>query len=146
MWLIRTNLNVKLRHSCTITGKSQKKQEISNHFNNFFINIGPTLAAKVPGPVCNYRVFLPDENPNSIFLNPTSGDEILKIIQSFKNGATGLDGFDATSLKSISQFVATPLAYLCNLSLTEGVFPQELKYTKVIPIYKSSDPMIFFKL
>ena len=33
--------------------------------------------------------------------------------------------------------------YICNLSLTEGIFPDQLKLANVIPLYKSDDPMLF---
>ena len=41
-----------------------------------------------------------------------------------------------------------PLLYwapyaLSNLSITQGVFPHELKVAKVIPLFKSNDPMVF---
>ena len=36
-----------------------------------------------------------------------------------------------------------PDIHLCNLSLSEGIFPDELKIARVIPIYKSGDAMKF---
>ena len=40
-------------------------------------------------------------------------------------------------------FVANPLVYICNMSLSEGVFPTQLKITNVVPLYKCDDPMLF---
>ena len=37
----------------------------------------------------------------------------------------------------------TPLTYISNLSLQEGVFPDELKIANVIPLFKSDDPELF---
>ena len=36
-----------------------------------------------------------------------------------------------------------PLMHVSNLSITQGVFPHELKVAKVIPLFKSNDPMVF---
>ena len=33
--------------------------------------------------------------------------------------------------------------HICNMSLTEGVFPDNLKVANVIPLYQSDDPMYF---
>ena len=33
--------------------------------------------------------------------------------------------------------------YLCNQSLTEGLFPMELTLANVIPLYKSDDSFVF---
>ena len=33
-----------------------------------------------------------------------------------------------------------PLTYLINRSFTEGVFPEELKLARVVPILKAGDP------
>ena len=46
-------------------------------------------------------------------------------------------------LKLSSKFITQPLAFICNQSLTEGVFPNQLKLANVIPLYKADDPMLF---
>ena len=36
-----------------------------------------------------------------------------------------------------------PLCHICNLSLTEGVFPHQIKIASVILLYKAGDAMSF---
>ena len=36
-----------------------------------------------------------------------------------------------------------PLRYVCELSLSQGCFPHELKVSKIIPLYKSGDKTLF---
>ena len=36
-----------------------------------------------------------------------------------------------------------PLTHIMNLSITQGIFPKQLKLAKVIPLFKSGDPMTF---
>ena len=119
------------------------KKEIATRFNNFFVNIGPSLAAKITGNIPDFNKYLPDANPNSIFLQPVTTDEISKTTVSLKEGAAGWDDMNAKSVKCIINVISDALCHICNLSLTEGVFPRELKLTKVIPIYKSNDAMSF---
>ena len=47
------------------------------------------------------------------------------------------------SLKLVNQFITQPLTHLCNLSLTQGVFPWQLKIANVIPLYKTVDSVLF---
>ena len=61
----------------------------------------------------------------------------------FKNGAPGYDEINAWVLKIISSCVASPLVYLCNISLEQGIFPIELKLANVLPLYKADDPFVF---
>ena len=76
-------------------------------------------------------------------MQPVTTDEISKITLALKEGAPGWDDISAKSVKCIINVIADALCHICNLSLTEGVFPRELKLTKVIPIYKSNDAMCF---
>ena len=46
-------------------------------------------------------------------------------------------------MKQIKEVIITPLVYICNISLTTGIFPDELKRASVVPIFKSEDDMVF---
>ena len=69
--------------------------------------------------------------------------EIHKIIMSFKNEATGYDDIKSDILKMSLQYICEPLAHMCNMSLIQGTFPQELELANKIPLYKSGDPHVF---
>ena len=51
----------------------------------------------------------------------------------------GWDDITPYILKINVDLYATPLTYLINKSIADGVFPNSLKLAKVIPIYKSED-------
>ena len=56
-----------------------------------------------------------------------------------KNSSPGWDNFQSNVIKDTSDLLLLPLTHLLNLSITQGVFPDELKIAKVIPIFKSGD-------
>ena len=116
---------------------------ISNKFNDFFITIGPNLAAKIPDQNLSPNDFMGQPLTNSIFLGDVTSGEIDIIINSLKNGAPGYDDINASLLKLVSPCIVEILVYLCNKSLHEGVFPQELKIANVIPVSKSDDASVF---
>ena len=45
--------------------------------------------------------------------------------------------------KIYSQFLLKPLIHICYLFISQGIFPEQLKITNVIPLYKSDDSMSF---
>ena len=79
----------------------------------------------------------------SIYLQPVTCDKISKLLVDLKNTACGWDDIGAMFLKLSSQFITQPLAFICNQSLTEGVFPNQLKLDNFIPLYKADAPMLF---
>ena len=119
------------------------KKSIANAFDAYFVNIGPTLASKIPDLGIDYRNCMPQQNNMSLFLSPVNDSEVKKIIAQLKDGAPGQDGIMSKWLKCISDHVAIPLTRLTNLSFSQGVFPNELKVALVSPLYKAKDPMIF---
>ena len=116
---------------------------ISNTFNDFFINIGPNLAGKIPNVGHSPIEYMGQPLVNSIFFSEVTIVEISQILGSLKNGAAGYDEISASLLKLISPFIVEPLVYLCNQSLQEGIFPTELKIANVTPLYKSDDSFVF---
>ena len=60
------------------------EESIANHFNDYFSNIGPNLAKKIPVVEKPFHSFLKNKNQNSIFFSPTNSSEILKLVKNFK--------------------------------------------------------------
>ena len=65
-----------------------------------------------------------------------SNEEILDIINSLENKSTGPTSIPLKLLSLIPDLIITPLAYIINLSLTTGEYPELLKVVKVIPIHE----------
>ena len=53
--------------------------------------------------------------------------------------STGQDNISSWLLKQINETICQPVAILINKSMEEGTFPNKLKISKIIPIYKSKD-------
>ena len=122
---------------------TENKQIISENFNDFFVNVGPTLAKCIPKIDKSPLEHMGNRVTESIYLNPVTHEEIKQILFSLKNSATGWDDIGASILKLSSESIVQPLSVVCNLSLSEGIFPHQLKIANVIPLYKSDDPMYF---
>ena len=82
---------------------------------------------------------MPAPNPNAIFLRPTDYNEVKTTIMNLKKKCPGWDDVDALVVKETVALYIEPLTKIINLSLTEGIFPNELKTAKITPIYKSED-------
>ena len=117
------------------------KQTISNKFNDFFINVGPTLSRKIPKQDVLPEHYMKFNSLNSLYLEPLYEQVVFKMISSLKSSTAGYDNISATLLKLCSLSITPPLTHICNLSL--GVFPDEMKIAYVIPFFKSEDPQMF---
>ena len=118
-------------------------KSIADGFNNYYVNIGPTLASKIPENNISHRQLLPDSIEPSLFLKPTNELEIKNVISCLKEGAPGRDGISSRNIKLIKESISVPLTNLVNLSFEQGVFPSELKLAIITPLYKAKDPMFF---
>ena len=117
---------------------------IANSFNTFYINIGPNLASKIPNPNSNTNPtsYIKKEYVNSLYLKPVEDNEIRNIIRDLRNTSPGHDGITAYLIKNVTDDIVTQLSFIFNLSIECGVFPDEMKLAKVIPLYKNGDKMI----
>ena len=57
--------------------------------------------------------------------------------------APGYDNISMRVIKHSFDLISAPLTDIINLSLQKGTFPDKLKLTKVIPIYKANNPSLF---
>ena len=128
-----------------ISGKdiTSDPKTIANAFNNYFVNLGPTLASKIPDRSVDFSKYMPPPNECSLFLTPASETEVTRIITNLSDGAPGKDGVTEKPLKIVPDVLVTIITHLANLSFLQGVFPQYIKIALICPIYKAKDPMIF---
>ena len=53
--------------------------------------------------------------------------------------ATGIDNLPPGLLKDCAMYIATPLCYIINLSISTSTIPKTQKHAKVLPVFKSGD-------
>ena len=118
---------------------------ISNEFCTYFSNIGKTFAEAIPPSQRTAQSYMGNAtNQSSMFLTPSSADEISKIIKSFKpKKSTGDDGISMHLLKQLGQSCNGPIATIVNMSLEHGIVPDAMKLARVIPIFKAKSKEMF---
>ena len=119
-------------------------QDISDHFNDFFVNVGPKLASDIQNTGKNYYDYLHDMRSSSMYMKPIVESDILKIVNKFNaNKSAGHDNIGNFIIKKVQSAIVKPLTSIFNLSLSTGIVPDKLKIAKVIPIYKKSNVDVF---
>ena len=141
---IKKIVNVKKTVNFTISQLNIKgklvdtPKDINNHFNDFFVNVGPETEKTVPKvPNISHKKFLKNRNQLDLIIAHISEDEILDIIKSLPaNKGTGPASIPMKFLLMIADLIIVPLSNLINVSFSTGVFPDILKIAKVIPLHK----------
>lgn len=115
------------------------KTEIANTFNSYFVNLPRTITSvnqnnkrsKGNTPVTKH----------SISLNNVTISEIVDAINNLKNSySTGHDNISTTIIKKCAQWLAMPLCHILNSCFALGTYPNFLKISKVICLFKKNDP------
>ena len=112
--------------------------------NEFFTNAAGLIVDQIP-PTDK----LPDPeteivHPLFSFVNaPVTRSEISEVIKLLKDKKTqDFCGLSMHFIKSISDQLLIPLQHIFNLSLESSVVPNQMKIAKVIPLFKSGDPLL----
>ena len=111
---------------------------IANSLNEYFVNVGRTLAADIPPSNQDPTAFI-ESVRHSIFLVPAVEGEVERCLSQLKEGSAGHDGIKPSIIKKCKEYLTAPLTYIFNLSICEGCVPNSLKYAYVTPVYKSGD-------
>ena len=147
--IIKEIINKRKKQNCQTKFKLSNNQIISDKtmisekFNDYFVNVGPTLSQSLQNVSRTPRSYLKFPMTNTIFLCDVTDTELFDIFKSLKDSAPGYDEMKLFPLKSALEYFVYPLSYVCNLSMQQGVFPQELKIANVVPLYKKDDSMVF---
>ena len=111
-----------------------------NALNDFFVDIGSSVEAKIPNVNTLFSDYLKSPNPNSIFLKTCNLSEVVQIIKELKLSQTcGHNSFPTNFLKLVSDTLSPIFVVLINKSFSDGIFPELLKVANVVPIFKKNE-------
>lgn len=113
-----------------------------NDFNTFFTTVADAVQFTIDNVNVDPLVFL-NRAPKpqfSFFMTPILDHDVREAILLLKN-TSSLDYYCLNSymLKASLDFLIAPLLCLFNKCVEEGVWPDSLKITKILPVYKKGD-------
>ena len=115
------------------------KKEIAETFNNYFVNIGPNLAASIPESKTTSQNYIHYDGPCFSIINLTD----LKLEIAFAifktNKSSEYNDISANTVKKVSDEISVILEHLFSISLAKGFFPNKLKIGRVTSIYKKGN-------
>ena len=112
-------------------------KQIVNKVSDFFVNVGPNTEKEVPKvPTLSPDHFLKNRNQFNFIIAHISNEEVIEIIKSLQNKATGPSSIPLKLLHIVADLIVFPLCHIINMSFSTGEFPEKLKIVKVIPIHK----------
>ena len=109
---------------------------ITNNLCKYFANIGENLSSKIPKSNKSINEYLAKikRNEKSLFLRPTSEQEINKIIEKLPNkNSSGYDNISNILLKKLKIPLLKPLNIIFNKSISSGIFPEKNETSGCIP-------------
>jgi hypothetical protein len=124
-----------------LNNRNIQSNDVPDVFNKYFLNVAHSLlthSAKTQSPL-NLLKNAYQTISQSMKVVPVITGEIMNIIGSLKSKKSS--GYEESSSKilKLCVFISAPFSYICNMSISTGVFPERLKYVVVNPLYKSGD-------
>ena len=114
-------------------------ESITKSLNEYFSTVGENLARQQTSKIPELEAYLKSLNQHhtSMFLHPTTTNEILTLIKNLPNKrSSGYDNISNLLLKSLATQISVPLEIIFNKSIEEGIFPTYMKKADIVPLYK----------
>ena len=116
--------------------------DLTEAFNDHFVTVGPKLADEISTSVNNRSPLhylsnhIHDHEPFQLEL--TNNSKVFSLLYRLsKSKATGLDKISARLLRECADLISNSLCLIFNCSISTGVFSDEWKCSKVIPLFKN---------
>ena len=115
---------------------------IANHFNSFFANVGPRLSSNIDkSKNKTIHSYLKQRIACSFNFQCVESALVQKNLDDLTaKTSSGPDGISSKLLKRIKGVLVDPLTVIINQSLCTGIFPDNLKLAKVVPLFKKGNP------
>ena len=117
-------------------------QQLSDAFNELFSTIGLTLANEIRSDenIINSHLKYLTRTDKMFEIQPTDNNKVRSLLSKLcKSKATGLDKISARLLRECPDLISHSLCEIFNRSIMTGIFPEEWKCSKVVPLYKQGE-------
>ena len=121
----------------------RNNKSICKEFNKYFVNVGPDLASKITPPNILHDSYLNDDINTLLEYKEVTYAELNKAVSQLKKkNSSGHDNINSNVIISTYDKIRKPLFHILKLSFDNGIFPDNLKNAKVLPIFKKGDATI----
>lgn len=111
---------------------------IADNFNTFFSNIATEVSSGIPSTNVKVEHFLPSETPNLLKFSPCSPLSVVDAIKSLETKSSlDIDNVNTKLLQAVANEISGPLSHIFTCSFDSGIFPERLKVSRTVPIYKA---------
>ena len=124
------------------------KSKVTDKFNNFLTTVASNLVKSllVGRPTGKYCIDQVEKfytskgvSEDSFELDPVCEEQVHKLLNGINAcKATGLDNIPAKLVTDASEIITSPLTHIINLSLSQGIMPDDLKNARVVPLHKKT--------
>ena len=123
------------------------KATCAEKFNEFYTTVASKLVAKLPKGLNKFGKGFVEKfyyqkgvKPNAYSFSIVTEGKVLKLLNALSiNKATGLDGIPSRFVRDSASIIVSPLTHIINLSIIQGVVPDDLKIARVVPLFKKND-------
>ena len=115
-----------------------KKTEVPNGFNIFFSTAGQSLEKQIPRVDVDPLKYMSKQEHESCTSMPQITDkDVEKLIKSLNSVAGGIDKISTQILLGTYKSILHHLTFFFNLCIKNGLFPDNLKVSLIIPLHKT---------
>jgi hypothetical protein len=113
-------------------------EEISDAFNEYFINIGPSLANSMQNSDFTFEQYIKPAVTKMTGFKLLPVTKVAKLLSGLSSSkATGLDKISGKILKAAATIISPSLTHIFNHAIISCCFPLEWKIARVLPFHAS---------
>lgn len=136
VWAIVNEVKGKTQNNTGISVKDDVCN-VADNFNSYFATAAAKLLQQLENIPFSSNIVRFDTEMENILVD---SNELAECVKGFKNKhSSDQDEVSMSLIKFVFDVIAEPLRHIINNSLQFGVFPNQLKVARVIPIFKKGD-------
>ena len=117
-------------------GQNVNEEDIPNIFNEFFNKVGH-IYGNHETSIHDHQKFMTNRQVSSFYFEQINLEEVLKIVSNFNCKKSSTDIIPTKLFQTYPISILDRLTTILNKCILDGVMPQKLKMSRIIPIYKN---------